>query len=331
MIENENEISTDLSAESNPDGSMAVKRNKVADFIAKIGCLLLAFFLWFYASSHDNTTSEESFTSIPVKIVNHGDYSVLKGDDATVDVKVSGKKSVINRLSAEDIVAYVDISNVTEAGKHTLNIKFELPNGVTLVKSDINAVTLQIDKSTTVKVPVKVEVKGFMQQGDYEVGENDIQTDVKEVGVRGPAAVVSEIDCVLLIAEIGPATQTIKYRGELIPVDQNRNPVVNNYLTLDVSTTTATIPIYKYRNVPISVTFDSGSAAAALYDVTLSVDTIRVRGDFAAVDLLKLEYAIHEPDVIGGQTEFRFEVKLPASVQNVSDTDTIVVTVRPKA
>jgi YbbR domain-containing protein len=330
MIENENELSPEISSEAKPDGSIAVKRNKVADFIAKIVCLLLAFFLWFYASSNDNTPSEETFTSIPVKIVNHGDFSVLKGDDVTVDVKVSGKRSVINRLRVDDIVAFVDISEVTEAGKHTLNIEFELPNGVTLEKSDINAITLQLDKNTTVKVPVKVEIKGFMQQGDYEVGVNDVITDVKEVELRGPAAVLNEIDCVRMSAEIGQATQTIKYRGELVPVDKNGVPVVNNYVTLSVATVTATIPVYKYRNVPVSILFSGGGDGTQRYDVSVSANTVRVCGDFAVVDLMKLEYTVNEAEIVG-ETVFTFEVKLPSSVRNVSGTETVTVTVCPKA
>ena len=326
MNENENEIKTDLTAEAGPEGSIAVKRNKAVDFIAKIVCLLLGFFLWFYAASNDNTAAQETFSSVPVKIVNTGDFSVLKGDGATVDVKVSGKKSVLNRLRADDITAYVDISGVTEAGKHTLNIEFELPNGVTLEKSDINAVTLQIDKNTTVKVPVKVEVQGFMQQGDYEVGTDAIQTDVTEVEVRGPAAVLHEIDHVLITAEIGPATSTVKYRGELVPVNAEGKPVVNNYVSLSVTSATATIPVYKYRNVPISVILRN----ADLYDVTLSVDAIRVCGNFATVDLMKLEFTVNEQE-IQGETEFRFDVKLPDGVRNVNGVETVTVTVSPKA
>jgi len=150
------------------------------------------------------------------------------------------------------------------------------------------------------------------------------------VEVRGPAAVVNEIDCALMVAEIGPATQTVKYRGELVPVDKNGTPVVNNYVTMSVAAVTATIPVYKYRNVPVTVLFSGGGDGSSRYHVTVSDATVRVCGDFALVDLMRLEYTVNEQDIRDGENVFRFEVKLPDSVRNVSGTEVIFVTVRPK-
>ena len=77
---NENENKTDLLTEEAQDRAPSPKKNKIANFIAKIGCLAIAFFLWYYAASVDTSLTEDVFTSIPVKIVNGSSFAYLPED-----------------------------------------------------------------------------------------------------------------------------------------------------------------------------------------------------------------------------------------------------------
>ncbi len=326
---NENETQNEFPSEASHENVITAKRNKIADFIAKIGCLILAFFLWYYAASMDNTVSEETFTSIPVEIVNESGFAVLSGDDVTVDVRVSGKRSLMNKVSAEDITVYVDMSSVTEAGKHQLPLQFELPNGVTLEKSSISSVTLYAGNMTTVSVPVKVEVTGYMLEDGYELGLGSITTDVRYVTVTGPESILSTIDHAALSADVGHVTRTVTYSGDLTLINTDGKPVTDSYVTVSRTAVTATIPVYKYRDVPVEMTYKHGYFNSGNCSVVAEPATVRIRGEADVVDAVKLTYEIDEKSV-SGKTSYNYGIVLPASVENLSGVQAVTVSVSPK-
>ncbi|MBQ4064563.1 MAG: hypothetical protein IJD10_00535 [Clostridia bacterium] len=326
---NEKEIKTELLSEAPHEGTITVKRNKIADFIAKIGCLVLAFFLWYYAASTDTTVSEETFTSIPVTIINESGFAVLSGDDVTVDVRVSGKRSLMNKISADDIVAYVEMSSVTEAGKHQLPLQFELPNGVTLEKASLSSVTLYAGNMTTVSVPVKVEITNYMLEDSYELGLGAITTDIRQVTVTGPESILSRIDRAVLAADIGHVTRTVTYSGDIKLVDADGKTITDNYVTVNHTAITATIPVYKHRDVPIEVTYKHGYFNETNCAVMTEPATIRIRGEADVVDAVKLSYEIDEKSV-SGEASYSYGLSLPATVENLSGAQTVTVSVKPK-
>ena len=98
----DNEIKTDLrnEVEEYGEGNITVSRNKTVDFIAKVVCLLIAFFLWYYASSLDTVIYDKEYTSIPVKIENNSELSLLSGEGITVDITLSGRRNDLRKVNS---------------------------------------------------------------------------------------------------------------------------------------------------------------------------------------------------------------------------------------
>ena len=327
MNENENKI--DLLAEETQDSAPSPKKNKVANFIAKIGCLAIAFFLWYYAASVDTSLAEDVFTSVPVRIVNTGSFSILSGDDVSIDVTVSGKRTHMSRLSADDIVAYVDISDITEAGKHKCSIQYDLPNGINLVKSSTNSISVEVGNTTATSIPVKVNVTNYMLEGGYELGLGGITTDVRSITVTGPENVLNTISHARLTADIGHVTRTVRYSGDLTLIDINGNEVVNHYVKMNITTATATIPVYKYRDVPITVEYQYGYFNHNNCTITVEPSTVRIRGEADVVDSIKLTYTIDEK-TISENVSYSFGISLPATVANLDNVQEATVSVELK-
>ena len=326
---NENENKTDLLTEEVQDRAPSPKKNKIVNFIAKIGCLAIAFFLWYYASSVDTSLSEDVFIAVPVKIVNGSSFAVLAGDDVTIDVTVSGKRTHMSRLSADDIVAYVDISDVTEAGKHKCTIQFDLPNGINLVKTSTASISVEVGNTTAISIPVRVSVTNYMLENGYELGLGGITTDIRSITVTGPENILSTIKYARLTADIGRVTRTVRYSGDLTLIDANGNEVINHYVKMNVTTATATIPVYKYRDVPITVQYQHGYFNANNCSVTVEPSTVRIRGEADAVDAVKLTYTIDEK-AISGNTSYSFGISLPAAVTNLDGVQEAIVSVKLK-
>ena len=143
----DNEIKTEPRLENEGgEGNITVKRSKSADFVAKVICLVLAFFLWFYASSLDTVIYDEEFQSIPVEIENKSGFSLLSGDGMTVDVTLSGKRNALRNVNDADIRAYATVPEDAQAGRHELEIRFDVPSGVSFEKSSTSKVVVYIEK-----------------------------------------------------------------------------------------------------------------------------------------------------------------------------------------
>ena len=89
----------------------------------KIFSLVLAFVLWVMVVNRQNPIGSVTVTGIPVTILNqdyfteHGKYVEIE-DNITIAVTVSGQRSVVENLSADDFTATIDFLNVVpEEGK----------------------------------------------------------------------------------------------------------------------------------------------------------------------------------------------------------------------
>ncbi|MBQ0101895.1 MAG: hypothetical protein KBT31_03765, partial [Firmicutes bacterium] len=113
-------------------------RFRLTDIVALVICLGIAFVLWIYVSSNDVTVSTKTFNHIYIDMTTHNKsgLDILSGADTTVDVTVSGKKSVINKLTKEDISAYTVISENAEANERfECTVYFDPINNVTIIPS----------------------------------------------------------------------------------------------------------------------------------------------------------------------------------------------------
>jgi YbbR domain-containing protein len=321
----DNEIKTDLRPENEGgEGNITVKRNKTVDFIAKIACLVLAFFLWYYASSLDTVIYDEEFDSIPVEIVNNSELSLLSGDGMTVDVTLSGKRNELRKVKSSDIRAYATLSADVQAGRHELEISFDVPSGVSFEKSSTSKVVVYVDNSISKPVTVKVELNNYNYETDCELRFGN----VPDVTVTGAAQIIESIDYALLVGDMGNQliSKSFSYRGDLVLIDKNGEPVNSNYVRLSSSTASVTVSVLKERNVPIVAKFRNGLITDSDCRVTLSRSTVRVKGDAETIKDMVIECVIDERTLRDNVTVSR-GISLPAGVTNLDNVYNVDVTV----
>ena len=72
--------------------------------ITMLFCVLAAICIWFYVMSIDSPTSTETFSSVPVSIINDRDgeqdaaLTAISGTNSVVEVTLKGRKTVLNNL-----------------------------------------------------------------------------------------------------------------------------------------------------------------------------------------------------------------------------------------
>ena len=64
---------------------------------------------------------------------------------SSLTISVTGSKEIIDSLSNSDIIAYINLSNLS-AGTHTVDIQYSIPDGVTILTSSLNTVTVRLSE-----------------------------------------------------------------------------------------------------------------------------------------------------------------------------------------
>lgn len=91
--------------------------------------------------------SERTFTGVPVKVTGLSEgqsYTVLDSSD-TVSVTVAGAPSLVEKLTAQDLHAYVDVTN-QPAGRQQMRVQVNAPNFIKVLTVEPATVTLELKK-----------------------------------------------------------------------------------------------------------------------------------------------------------------------------------------
>ena len=312
-------------------GDYQVKESRNEKLIAKILCVLAAIILWFYVVMTDTTTDEKVFSGISVDIRGRDriedtlGLTIISGYDLTVDVTVKGPRADINRLTVDDVKAYIDMKTIDGAGEYTLPIRTSLPNGITAGSLSANYMTVYVDKRTTISVPVKI-VTSQVIEADFTMGTPE--PSIETVNVSGPEEVLRTIDHAEASFDLGRVSKTLISTGKLTLVDANGNEINDPYVRLQTSEVTVRFPVYIYRDFDLKVDTKYGYYDSTNSRITISPASIQVRGDpdvISSMDSISLGQ-IDEKKITGDETK-AMAIMLPDGVENLSGTTTATVTI----
>lgn len=197
------------------------------DTIKKIFSLILSILLWFFIITEIDPVITKDFTNVEVELRNQSTMreagmELLKSDDYTTNIVVSGNRSAIIGLKEEDISAYVDLGEV-QPGSQRLPIHFRLSDeNLKIKKSNPSAITISVDEMVSMKKPVTVTAKGNPADG---MVLDRIIVNQDEVTVKGPKKSVDKVHSVAGHILITDAKETVVSSVELTPLDQNKHVI----------------------------------------------------------------------------------------------------------
>ncbi len=316
-----------------PEGNSKGDKRR-GDILALILCLVVAFMLWGYVMSMESPTSERTFNGVKVSVSNmeslndnHNLSIVSESENLVVDVILQGKKSVLSKLTSDDIKAYIDVGNITEAGTHSLDIKYlPFPDGTTFAGSSSGSMSMKVDKKETIDVPIVVKYENCIIPDGYSVGEYILSVDT--VKVEGAKADLDRIKEAIITISAGTLTNTLTAKDR-IPVicDKNGKKFESEYISYEVTYVDVKLPVYLQKDIKLGYEFVYNLYNETNVNVTMSPSALTVYGEASVIDKLPDEYMItkidekNSPDVIkikiyGGM--FGNDVEIKSEVEEVS-------------
>ena len=103
-----------LKMDMNPETEVVEKSGRKFSFIAILFSVLVALTLWFYVQEAETPDYKKTFTDVAVEMQSlSSSFSVIDGGDNRVDITLVGKRSDLNKIKSSDLMAYLDLSNIT--------------------------------------------------------------------------------------------------------------------------------------------------------------------------------------------------------------------------
>lgn len=315
---------------------MSLTNNIGLKFLA----VLIALVLWLAIVNVNDPEKTITVSNIPISVTNE---SAITSRDMVYNVKseqylnitVSGKRSIVSNLSAEDFRATASLKELSKVNSIPVDVTTKnasLGRKITIVKQ--SAQTILVDVENVEKkdfTDLVVEYTGKVADG-YVAGLSSMSTD--EVTVKAPTSIIDKIKKVAVRCSLDGTNTNISKKCPVILYDKNDKEIKSDEIELSDKKIRVNVNVLRAKQVPIStINKDELGKPADGYvvdDVILSSDSITVYGSEESLDSIEsldIQDDIDVSDAKGDVTQ-NIDVtgKLPKGL-SVSGESTITVKV----
>lgn len=309
----------------------------------KVISLVFAMLLWGYVLMTQNPTRVKVVQNVPVNIEGEADLTtrrlIICGDRAAlledISVRVRTELTSYADLSADDITASINLSNISSKGKHTLKISVKSSTGQ-VVSYSPSQIEIEVDTLATRSVPVEVRREGELPEG-YWAG--DVQLSSPTVELQGAAADLAQIAKAVAVIDLTDRTESVNESMVLSLYDRDGNEVSASILFGSMAAAVVKLEILPSKIVPIDVDAAIVGRDAipdnfelAGYGTSVENNLVRIVGSAEA--LADVESLSLEPLDVAGLTESLQQdlaIILPEGVRIIGgSTVNVQVTIREK-
>ena len=314
-----------------------MRKSKIFSFAA---ALLVSICLWIYVVTVVNPEDTVTISGIPVTFSGvealREDYGLIisEGEDATVSLRISGKRSELRQLSASNITVTVNVSSIRKAKTYVSGYDVTFPANVNSSEISISerspgSLSYTVERLATKPVEVIGVFEGNPADG-YEVGTMTFDHDTIEVS--GTEEVISQIDYAKVVVSRTNLENTVTETTSYTLVNSDGSETSLDDVIVDVSEIEVTLPVSKLKEIKFSVNLiDGGGATAANAVVDISPASVTISGDASVVDgVNQIELGSIDLSQVDERATFEFQILIPNQAKNVSGDETATVTVELK-
>jgi YbbR domain-containing protein len=259
-----------------------IKKTLFSNMVLKILAIFASILLWILVVNVDDPVKSTTFTA-KVQVTNadvltkNGQYYEVTSEDSTVSFRVSGKRSIIEKLSNSDFTATADMNYLNSDNQIPIDIEPIKYNSLVTMPSKSFYLKVTVGNLQTKKFTVKPVTKGTPAEG-IVIGEVKISPSV--ITVNGPETVVSSIKSVTASCDVSKISKDVT--EHVVPqfFDAKGKEVNTSKLTISSSTVDMSVDVASSKKVPIKVE-SSGQLpdGLKLSGITINPSQIDVQGE----------------------------------------------------
>lgn len=231
----------------------------------KILAFLTAVLLWLIVVNIDDPVTNKTFSGIPVTVINQEILAKeqqtfqIVDDTQEVNVTISAKRSVLNRIEPKDISAIADMKELALKSQIPITVNVKEYSYKEAYATPRN-LQVRLEKEEVKKFPIVPKTKGVVRDG-YVLG--NIQADPEKVTIRGPKSVINKITRVEATVNVSGLSEDAVLKSELVLYDENNNVIDQKLLAnnLGIEGVNVKVELLHTKNVPVE--FDTSQIEAA--------------------------------------------------------------------
>lgn len=298
--------------------------------------VLASITLWLYVAYTENTEIESTISNVPVQFVGEDTLTgrnlmVTEGDDQTVTLRVTARRSDISKLNASTLSVSVDLSKVKTTGEMGMAYTINYPDNVNQSNVSISRtsyyVYITVDKLVTKNVDVRGTFEGDILDADKYLAQPLI-FDPETIEISGPDAIISQISYVWVVLQRENVSATVTATLSYTFMDNDGNEVKSDDIKCSVETVEVTMPVLMVKEIPLSVDFIEGGGASAEDVVyTINPKTIKLSGAAETLDGINhiVLGSIDLSDFVSTTTQ-PFQIIIPNDTTNITGETEATVT-----
>ena len=315
---------------------MSLTNNIGLKFLA----VLIALVLWLAIVNVNDPEKTITVSNIPISVTNENaitsrDMVYNVKSEQYLNITVSGKRSIVSNLSAEDFRATASLKELSKVNSIPVDVTTKnasLGRKITIVKQSAQTILVDVENVEEKDfTDLVVEYTGKVADG-YVAGLSSMSTD--EVTVKAPTSIIDKIKKVAVRCSLDGTNTNISKKCPVILYDKNDKEIKSDEIELSDKKIRVNVNVIRAKQVPIStINKDELGKPADGYvvdDVILSSDSITVYGSEESLDSIEsldIQDDIDVSDAKGDVTQ-NIDVtgKLPKGL-SVSGESTITVKV----
>lgn len=273
----------ELAAKKYPDNSHG--QDIIQKYIFNnIGIKLLALFfaivVWVAIVNIEDPYKERTF-NVDVKTINEEAiasvnkvYEVVAG--STAQVRVKGKKSVVDRLKADDIQATADLSDLSAVNAVAIVPKLKKNVSDEPVLECNTVLKVSLEDRANKQVKVTVVTKGTPQAG-YSVGECLPSPNMLEI--TGGEGTINKIDSVRVTINVNGMGDDFKKKAQPVAYDADGKEIASSTLDYGVRKVRVFVHMLQTKTIPVNIKITGTPASGYEYvDAECQPKTIKIAG-----------------------------------------------------
>ncbi len=289
----------------------------------KILSLSIAFLLWLIVINIEDPVIVGNFEEISVTVINEDAldsidkvYDVVSGE--LIDIKVRGKRSVIENLSRTDFIATADLEELSFV--NAMEIKVSVPrysNQVEIVEQSVSTMSISIEDIVTEQFRIDIIERGTIKEG-YYINEKTASPNL--VQLKGAQSVISKIKEVVVGVDVTNADETFTIPAT--PQVYDHNGTLMNSEKMEFSNTEFNITVTLLETKTVQLFLELEGTPGYGYDyVSFEYEPKEVEIAGTKEELAKVPHIIGSYNINGAREDIEDE----ANINDFIDKDVILI------
>lgn len=304
-------------------------KDKKAEIVIRIVCLIVSFGLWLYVSNVQNPTREYKLDKVPVELINadalkEAKLALSPHQDFYVSLNLEGPSSEVYKVTPSQFKVTVDLSAYAlKKGENKIRVDIvNYPSNINIKNNSFLLVTIKVDDYVEKSIPIKQEIKVTTKSGNY-ADAPDLKPS--SAVISGPGEYVNSIKNLLVSSEVKDLDTDTVLNLPIKAVNDSGKAVEE----VKISPTNAevTIPVKKGKLVPVNVvTKGNLPSGYIMKDFASTTDKVELVGDETVLSgINKIDTEAIDLSTINDSKEVSVNLSVPQSVRVASNLNKVKV------